>query len=997
MDESPFLTDLLHDRVFVAENDDENDGDSISILSEGCDEFSLLSDTNSVLDDVLVGPDERPTDQDGCDTLHAPSEDASDVDERPGNHPADDRRRSHDVSASDTTSNSRNAHATENGHSLQDRAIPKGKSIAHHYLEHEKALFCSFDIETGGEFCGILQMSAQIFRVKNCNNKPNISIVEETFNHYVKPHDGAIWDPNATKIHGLTASSPKIMEADEINLVWHNFVEYICRHVEPNEKCILVAYNGETCDLKWLWKLTQAPNSPLSVPPQMEFFMDPLHVIKSYKSCPFHPTKSKLDSLELGCVWKFVTGENLNNAHDSLIDAKAQTDIVTSNHFIPFIDKTKSIRNIDEIFSKRDTLDMIKKLEPSRPVHDPWKEQKKASSIEWTPLSEDSYNGSQSGGRLGPSKKMMDVARGSNSLADLFLLIFTINLFGYIAEMTENYAYKEWVTETERRDRDGKPTKKKFFVPFHRRSKRESLPAGARHRADNARTKYTITPYFIMAWVAIAIISGAHFGDRRNHRKVWMNAPYGISIPYIQNAMPRDAFEFMRRYIHFTDNKDKKPTNHPHYNPLYKVQYVLNELMNGMRTAWIAGDKITIDESMIKYAGRAIAFVQFMPAKPIKHGVKVFAVCCAFTAVLIGFEVYVGSDKIDNSAKAVVGRLLESANLTAARGRVLYTDNWYTSVDLAKMLFEKYGWHFCGTITPTDKKSRANEDVPFLKLSNGALRDVERGWFREAVLEKKTPTGKRYCIQCSTWRDKKQVMFLHTNLVGATESVTVKRHVKNKKQRVTLQAPQSQHDYAKHFNAVDRNDRDSSDNTTTMRTNRWYLRLFFWVLDRVVHVVFVVACFCVKYDVGPPEWKSYLNKNGGREKFQIDLGMQLLNYAIDKAWSDTATPPPDWMRQSKFIPCDCTKCFFCLNDLTNGIFHKPEKKVVIHHSDGKKINTTRCTDEQVVICNRGNYCKMCYRKKDEGLLKETKRAGYKQSKLVCPSCDEVCKMSWAEG
>ena len=68
------------------------------------------------------------------------------------------------------------------------------------------------------------------------------------------------------------------------------------------------------------------------------------------------------------------------------------------------------------------------------------------------------------------------------------------------------------------------------------------------------------------------------------------------------------------------------------------------------------------------------------------------------------------------------------------------------------------------------------------------------------------------------------------------------------------------------INAVDRNDRGSSDNTTTMWTNHWYLCFFFWILDHAVHVVFIVACFCVKFDVGPPEWKSHLNKNGNTGK-----------------------------------------------------------------------------------------------------------------------------------
>ena len=45
---------------------------------------------------------------------------------------------------------------------------------------------------------------------------------------------------------------------------------------------------------------------------------------------------------------------------------------------------------------------------------------------------------------------------------------------------------------------------------------------------------------------------------------------------------------------------------------------------------------------MIKYMGRAITFVQYMPLKPIKHGIKVFAFFCAYTGHIIGFEVYLG-------------------------------------------------------------------------------------------------------------------------------------------------------------------------------------------------------------------------------------------------------------------------------------------------------------------------------------------------------------------
>ena len=53
----------------------------------------------------------------------------------------------------------------------------------------------------------------------------------------------------------------------------------------------------------------------------------------------------------------------------------------------------------------------------------------------------------------------------------------------------------------------------------------------------------------------------------------------------------------------------------------------MNHVINNIRNGCIAGMKMFIDESMIKHMGRAVTFVQYMPLKSIKHGIKVFAVC----------------------------------------------------------------------------------------------------------------------------------------------------------------------------------------------------------------------------------------------------------------------------------------------------------------------------------------------------------------------------------
>ena len=110
---------------------------------------------------------------------------------------------------------------------------------------------------------------------------------------------------------------------------------------------------------------------------------------------------------------------------------------------------------------------------------------------------------------------------------------------------------------------------------------------------------------------------------------------------------------------------------------MYKVRYPLVVMMKEMRSAWNAGKHVTIDESMIRYMGRAVSYVQDMPAKPIKHGIKVCCLCYALSAVVLSFKVYRGKEDLDsdNTALDVCDGLIKEAGITGTRGQVLYTDN----------------------------------------------------------------------------------------------------------------------------------------------------------------------------------------------------------------------------------------------------------------------------------------------------------------------------------
>jgi hypothetical protein len=73
-------------------------------------------------------------------------------------------------------------------------AIPKGRSIGHHIYNNKQAYFISFDIETEGEYVGIVQLSGQVIWMKlaalgssTTNGKAKFVVDNDIFDSYVNP------------------------------------------------------------------------------------------------------------------------------------------------------------------------------------------------------------------------------------------------------------------------------------------------------------------------------------------------------------------------------------------------------------------------------------------------------------------------------------------------------------------------------------------------------------------------------------------------------------------------------------------------------------------------------------------------------------------------------------------------------------------------------------------------------------------------------------------
>ena len=175
-----------------------------------------------------------------------------------------------------------------------DTTIPRGRSICHPLLKQNKLVFLSLDIETGGENCGIVQLSAEIVRLEL--NREEGKTAHDTlanvvrdgtlyhehdnpgggeFNKYVNPGEDAEWSRAATEITGLSETDARITSAWEIGPVWNSFCLWIKQNIAEDEHGVIVAYNGAGSDMKWIWRLTQAPYAPHEMPPRLDYYMDP--------------------------------------------------------------------------------------------------------------------------------------------------------------------------------------------------------------------------------------------------------------------------------------------------------------------------------------------------------------------------------------------------------------------------------------------------------------------------------------------------------------------------------------------------------------------------------------------------------------------------------------------------------------------------------------------------------------------------------------------------
>ncbi|CAH1997131.1 unnamed protein product [Acanthoscelides obtectus] len=198
----------------------------------------------------------------------------------------------------------------------------------------------------------------------------------------------------------------------------------------------------------------------------------------------------------------------------------------------------------------------------------------------------------------------------------------------------------------------------------------------------------------IKALFGLLYLAGTLKSSKLNTKEIWNRQGTGIERFWV--TMSEQRFRFLLTCLRFDDlsTRDERKK----FDKLAPIRSTFDKFVKNCKNTYCIGANATIDEKLEAFRGRC-GFKQYIPSKPNKYGVKIFALVDASTSYCANLEVYVGTQpdgpfKTNNDPVSIVLRLIEPVSGT---NRNLTCDNWFTSVPLVEKLLKEHRLTFVGT------------------------------------------------------------------------------------------------------------------------------------------------------------------------------------------------------------------------------------------------------------------------------------------------------------
>ena len=281
---------------------------------------------------------------------------------------------------------------------------------------------------------------------------------------------------------------------------------------------------------------------------------------------------------------------------------------------------------------------------------------------------------------------------------------------------------------------------------------------------------------------------------------------YWLTKTQFGDVMPRRRFELLSSFLHFSNNEDQAERGSPNYNPLFKIQSMLDIVDPLYESVYTPGRCLSIDESIVKFKGR-IFFRQYLPSKPTPWGLKEFVLCESKTGYHLKHVIYTGRKTFERDEGVPFTTQLVSLLLQGYKnmGHMVFLDNFYSSPDLFLLLKDSFGIGACGTVRINRKHMPHMLQPSVLRLKKG---------------DNPVFTRCNEVVACA-WHDTKRVHLLST----VHNDLTVDKKIRSKSETSgyrTVEKPVMAEVYNQNMNGVDILDQKLGSYMYPHKCSKWY-------------------------------------------------------------------------------------------------------------------------------------------------------------------------------
>lgn len=277
----------------------------------------------------------------------------------------------------------------------------------------------------------------------------------------------------------------------------------------------------------------------------------------------------------------------------------------------------------------------------------------------------------------------LDCANGANTMDEdpiyFFELFIKDDFYAYVSKESLKYYYSK--------------------VKINESSCNNIKKKGKKDRLDEEKNKALLLEQeYIKKYVIVVLCMG--FVPLPSYKLYWKKNTLFENL-FIKNILSIKRYEFIKKYLHFQEDRGDKVT-------LSKIEDLVAYYNGKFKANCPDGKYYTIDETMVPFRGR-LKIRQYLKNKPVKYGIKIYALADSETAYLKQWYVYSGREDRKNTNNIVLSLLKDMKSKSH-----IFMDSYFTSLPLVEKLHDS-GFYFTCSIQKNKKGLPNREENDKLK------------------------------------------------------------------------------------------------------------------------------------------------------------------------------------------------------------------------------------------------------------------------------------------